>query len=148
MKNETLFNPYYIAIPIVLGIGVIAYLFWKEFDPSIFTSLRPTARMWGGIALAVFCMLNQNLGLTARYKIITSGKLSWKEAFRVNMLCEFTSAATPSAVGGSGLIAVYLHKEGLKGGEGTSVMIACLFLDELFLTLACLIVLLDRKSVV
>lgn len=48
------------------------------------------------------------------------------------MLCEFTSAATPSAVGGSSLIAVYLHKEGLTGGEGTSIMIANLFLDELF----------------
>ena len=141
MKKETLFNPCYIAIPIVLGMGVIAYLFWKDFDLSIFASIHPDGRMCGGIALAVFCMLNQNLGLTARYKIITCGKLSWVEAFRVNMLCEFTSAATPSAVGGSGLIAVYLHKEGLKGGEGTSVMIACLFLDELFLTLACLIVL-------
>lgn len=57
------------------------------------------------------------------------------------MLCEFTSAATPSAVGGSSLIAVYLHKEGLTGGEGTSIMIANLFLDELFLAFACLAIL-------
>lgn len=142
MKNEVLFNPFYIAIPIVLGLSVIGYLFWKEFDPSLFETLRPTARMWTGILLAVFFMLCQNFALTQRFKVLVGHKLSWKQAFRVNMLCEFTSAATPSAVGGSSLIAVYLHQEGLSGGEGTSIMIANLFLDELFLSLACILVLL------
>lgn len=141
MKNEILFNPFYIALPIVLGLSVIGYLFWQEFDPALFSSLRPTARTWTGILLAVFFMLCQNLALTQRFKVMVGRKLSWKQVFRVNMLCEFTSAATPSAVGGSSLIAVYLHKEGLSGGEGTSIMIANLFLDELFLSLACLLVL-------
>ena len=138
MKKETLFNPYYVALPIVLGLAVIGGMFWKEFDPSMFASLKPDARMWCGIVLAALFMVCQNLALTQRFKILVGKKLSWKQVFRVNMLCEFTSAATPSAVGGSSLIAVYLHKEGMTGGEGTSVMIANLFLDELFLDLACL----------
>ena len=142
MKKETLFNPYYVAIPIVLGLLVIAGMFWKEFDPEIFASIKPDAQMWAGIALAALFMVCQNLALTQRFKILVGRKLSWKQVFRVNMLCEFTSAATPSAVGGSSLIAVYLHKEGLTGGEGTAVMIANLFLDELFLSLACIGVLL------
>lgn len=141
MKKETLFNPYYIAIPIVLGLSVIGGMFWKEFNPRMFASIRPDAQMWFGIILAVLFMVCQNLALTQRFKILVGKKLSWKQVFRVNMLCEFTSAATPSAVGGSSLIAVYLHKEGLAGGEGTSIMIANLFLDELFLSLACLVVL-------
>lgn len=141
MKNEVLFNPFYIAIPIVLGLSVIGYLFWQEFDPALFTTLRPTPRMWFGILLAVFFMVCQNFALTQRFKILVGRKLSWRQVFRVNMLCEFTSAATPSAVGGSSLIAVYLHQEGLSGGEGTSIMIANLFLDELFLSLASILVL-------
>lgn len=146
MKKETLFNPFYLAIPIVLGLSVIAYLFWQEFDPSIFAVLKPDARMWCGVILAVLFLVSQNLALTKRYKIFAGHKLSWKQAFRVNMLCEFTSAATPSAVGGSSLIAVYLHKEGLSGGEGTTIMIANLFLDELFLSLACVLILLVFPS--
>ncbi len=142
MKKETLFNPYYVALPIVLGLAVIGGMFWKEFNPSMFASFRPDARMWFGIILAALFMVCQNLALTQRFKILVGKKLSWKQVFRVNMLCEFTSAATPSAVGGSSLIAVYLHKEGMTGGEGTSVMIANLFLDELFLAVACLAVLL------
>ena len=116
MKKETLFNPFYLAFPIILGLSVIAYLFWQEFDPSIFAVLKPDWRMWSGIILAVLFLLCQNFALTQRYKLFAGRKLSWKQAFRVNMLCEFTSAATPSAVGGSSLIAVYLHKEGLSGG--------------------------------
>lgn len=142
MKKETLFNPYYVAVPIVLGLLVIAGMFWKEFDPRIFAAIKPDAQMWAGIVLAALCMVCQNLALTQRFKILVGKKLSWKQVFRVNMLCEFTSAATPSAVGGSSLIAVYLHKEGLAGGEGTAVMIANLFLDEFFLSLACVVVLL------
>lgn len=141
MKKETLFNPYYVALPIILGLAVIGGMFWKEFDPSMFASLKPNGRMWSGIILAALFMVCQNLALTQRFKILVGKKLSWKQVFRVNMLCEFTSAATPSAVGGSSLIAVYLHKEGLTGGEGTSIMIANLFLDELFLGIACLAVL-------
>lgn len=137
-KKEKLFNPFYAFIPILLGVAVIAYLFKQEFDPELFSTLKPNARMWGGILLAVFFMVNQNLAMTQRFKIIVGDKLSWLQVFRVNLLCEFTSAVTPSAVGGSSLIAVYLHKEGLKGGESTTIMIVNLFLDELFLTLICL----------
>lgn len=142
MKKETLFNPCYVALPIVLGLAVIGVMFWKEFDSAVFASLIPDARMCSGIVLAALFMVSQNLALTQRFKILVGKKLSWKQVFRVNMLCEFTSAATPSAVGGSSLIAVYLHREGLSGGEGTSIMIANLFLDEFFLSVACIAVLL------
>ena len=99
MKKETLFNPYYIAFPIILGLAVIGGLFWKEFKPSMFASLKPDAQMWCGVILAALFIVCQNLALTQRFKVLVGNKLSWKQAFRVNMLCEFTSAATPSAVG-------------------------------------------------
>lgn len=141
MKEETLFNPRYLLLPVVIGLGVIGWLFWRECDWSVLASLRPDGRMWLGVALACGCMVCQNLALMGRFRLMTGGKLSWKQLFRVNILCEFTSAATPSSVGGSSLIALYLYKEGLKGGEGTTIMISCLFLDELFLSVACVLVL-------
>ena len=77
MKKETLFNPYYVAVPIVLGLLVIAGMFWKEFDPGIFTAIKPDAQMWAGIVLAALCMICQNLALTQRFKILVGKKLSW-----------------------------------------------------------------------
>lgn len=70
MKKETLFNPYYVALPIILGLAVIGGMFWKEFDPSMFASLKPNGRMWCGIILAALFMVCQNLALTQRFKIL------------------------------------------------------------------------------
>ena len=67
MKKETLFNPFYLAFPIILGLSVIVYLFWQEFDPSIFAVLKPDWRMWSGIILAVLFLLCQNFALTQLY---------------------------------------------------------------------------------
>ncbi len=142
MKNETLLNPRYLLLPVLLGLGVIGWLFAKECDVATFSSIRLSGKMGAGIALAVLCMLCQNFALTARYRMMAGGRLSWRQSFRVNVLCEFTSAATPSSVGGASLIPLYLHKEGLNGGEGTAVMISCLFLDELFLAVSCVAILL------
>ena len=64
-------------------------------------------------------------------------KLSWRQAFHTNLLCEFTSAITPSAVGGSGLIVLFLKAEGVPAGKGTAVMMSTLFLDELCLVVVC-----------
>ena len=63
--------------------------------------------------------------------------LSWGQAYRENLLCEFSSATTPSSVGGSGLIALYLKAFGIPAGKGIAVTISTIFLDELFFILAC-----------
>lgn len=68
--------------------------------------------------------------------------LSWRHVFNVNVLCEFTSAVTPSSVGGSSLIVLFLKKEGVEMGRASAIMVACLFLDELFLVLLCPLILL------
>jgi uncharacterized protein (TIRG00374 family) len=48
------------------------------------------------------------------------------------MLWEFTSAITPSTVGGTAVAVVFLHKEGISVGRSTSVVLATSFLDELY----------------
>lgn len=74
MKKETLFSPYYVALPIILGLAAIGGMFWKEFNPSMFASLKPNAQMWYGIVLAALFMVCQNLALTQRFKILVGKK--------------------------------------------------------------------------
>ena len=135
-------NRLHIAAAVIIGLSVIAWLFYKDFDPTAFRCLTPSPRMAAGIAMAVAAFCLQNFGLTWRYRLLTQGALTWRQALRVDLLCEFTSAVTPSAVGGSSLIFVYLYKEGMNAGKSTAVMIASLFLDEFFLTLSCVAVVL------
>lgn len=131
----------YVIIPIVIGLAVIAWLFYKDFDPELFASIQFSGRMLAGILLAFLFMFGRDLGLMCRYRIISDYILNWRQAFRVNMLCEFTSAVTPSAVGGSSLIVLFLNREGINAGKSTTLMITSLFLDELFLVIFCPIIL-------
>lgn len=92
------------------------------------------------ILLAWACMIGRDFGLTWRFHALTEGSLSWSRALRVDMLCEFTSCITPSAVGGSAFGMFYLNREGIEFGRATTLMMSTLFLDELFFVVACPIV--------
>lgn len=78
-------------------------------------------------------MAGRDFGLTWRFRTLTDHDITWGQALRVNMLCEFTSAVTPSTVGGSSFGMIYLTGEGLNFGRSTAIMITTLFLDELFM---------------
>ena len=131
------FKTGYILLPVLIGLLVVGWLFYREFNPELFSGIRFSWRLVGGLLLAVLFMFGRDGGLMWRFRFITDRELTWRQAFRVNMLCEFTSAVTPSAVGGSSLIVLFLNKEGINAGRSTALTISCLFLDELFLVLAC-----------
>jgi uncharacterized membrane protein YbhN (UPF0104 family) len=46
------------------------------------------------------------------------------------MLWEFGSAITPASVGGISLAFFILHKEGIKPGKATSILMFCTYLDN------------------
>lgn len=143
MKKEVKrFKSSYIIVPIAIGLAVIAFLFYKEFDPAIFTNIQFSSRVVLGLLLAFLCIFGRDFGLMLRYRLITDRQLTWRQVFRVNMLCEFASTLGPTSVGGSALIMLFLNREGVKAGKSTVLMITCLFMDELFLVIFCPIILL------
>lgn len=92
---------YKILIPVFIGLGVVAWLFHDEFSAEVWDSIHFDSHVIICIALAWLCMIGRDFGLSWRFRAITDRQLKWKQAIRVNMLCEFTSAVTPSSVGGS-----------------------------------------------
>ena len=68
---------------------------------------------------------------------LTDRKLTWRQAWKVDMLCEFTNCITPSAVGGSSLGMIFLNSPGNRDGRATTLMLTTLFMDELFFVIAC-----------
>ena len=132
------FKTGYILLPVLIGLSVVGWLFYREFNPELFSGIRFSCLLYTSPSPRdVLFMFGRDGGLMWRFRFITDRELTWRQAFRVNMLCEFTSAVTPSAVGGSSLIVLFLNKEGINAGRSTALTISCLFLDELFLVLAC-----------
>lgn len=132
------FSPIKLIIPVVIGLLVTAYLFYKEFSDKDISRVSFTLGTLLTLIPAVLLMFLRDFCNIYRFRLLTSPEhLSWMQAFRINLLCEFTSAVTPSAVGGSSLVAVFFKVEGISAGRGISVMISALFLDELFFVVAC-----------
>lgn len=125
------------ALPIVIGVGVVVWLFLKDFNPAALSMLTFDTRTVLALAACLLFVFGRDFGLAWRFRTITDGRLSWRRAFRVDLMCAFTSAITPSAVGGSALAIFYLNREGIKVGQATTLTLTTLFLDEMFFVVFC-----------
>lgn len=122
--------------PVLLGLGVVAFLFYREFNPAVFNDFHITWRSIMWIFISFACIFGRDLGYVIRLRILSrkvAGEaLSWGAALRVIMLWEFTSAITPGAVGGTSVAIVYVNKEGISVGRSSTIVMLTSFLDELY----------------
>lgn len=139
-----------VLLPVAIGLAVIVLMFLydarKENLKVVWDSIHFTPWSVFCIFLAVLCMCGRDFGLIWRFRELTNNSLSWKQAWEVDMLCEFTNCITPSAVGGSSLGPVFLNSEGIEFGKATTLMLTTLFMDELFFVLSSPVVVLLTPS--
>lgn len=121
-----------IYLPIVVGLGFVGFMLYRSLDLSTFSIVRFTWQTAFWLFVAVILVVFRDLGYIIRIRLLSDNEYTWMQAFRVIMLWEFTSAVTPSAVGGTSIAMLYLHKEGLSLGRSTSVVLTVSFLDELY----------------
>lgn len=118
--------------PIVIGLGVVGYMFYKDFNPAVFDviTFSWSALFW--VFVAFLFMFGRDIGYIMRIRVLSGNQLSWRQAFRIIMLWEFTSAITPSAVGGTSVAIVYVHKEGISIGRSSAIVMLTSFFDEVY----------------
>lgn len=125
-------KPSNILAPIIIGLGVVGYMIYQEVDVESLSLLDFTTKSVLLLILAFLFMVGRDFGYMWRMRILSANELSWKKVFRIIMLWEFTSAVTPSAVGGTSLAVIYVHKEGLSVGKSTAIVMLTSFFDELY----------------
>lgn len=129
---RTLLNPRNQIIPIVLGLGVAAYLLYSDFNPEAYKAIQWNAKALLFVFLALLMVAIRDVGYMFRIRILTNNEISWRNSFDVIMLWEFASAISPSVVGGSGVALFIVNREGIKLGRSTAVVMVTAMLDELF----------------
>ena len=145
-KLQEKFSPRKMILPILLGLGVIAYMFYSTYEPGQVQTLVQANFFWVGMALLV--LLVRDLGYIYRIRYITDKVLSWKQSFSVIMLWEFASCALPSIVGGSTLVAYVLFKEKIPLGKSIAQVMVTSMLDNLYFVLAVPLVLYFTRGIV
>ena len=126
-----------IVWPILFGLSFTwAMLYYQLHDKKFsFESLQFTSTTFLWLFVAWLCMAVRDVGYIMRLRVLSDNRLTWRKAFRVIMLWEFTSAITPSSVGGTSVAVVYIHKEGITVGKSASIVLLTSFLDELYFVL-------------
>lgn len=89
-------------------------------------------RFWCFLLLAVVFMLGRDVGYMWRIRTLSDNQLSWLQSMRIIILWEFTSAITPSAVGGTSVAILYVTKEGVNLGKSSAMVMATSLLDEIY----------------
>ena len=135
-------RPSRIVLPILIGIGFSGYMLYNEYEPGSFSAMQLTLKTAFWIAVSFLFMVFRDFGYIYRIRLLSNRQLSWRKAFSVIMLWEFTSAITPSAIGGTSVAIFFINKEGIKIGRSTAIVMVTSFLDELFFIIAFPIVLL------
>jgi glycosyltransferase 2 family protein len=133
-----------LILPMLLGLGVIGYMLYENYEPGQLRTLLQASPFWLGMALLV--LLVRDYGYMHRIRYITEKDLSWKQSFQVIMLWEFASCALPSVVGGSTIAAYILFKEGIALGKSIAQVMVTAMLDNLYFILAVPVVLLFAKG--
>jgi uncharacterized protein (TIRG00374 family) len=141
-----------IIYPILIGIGVVAWMFYHELHskagtlkPSDLAIFNFSAKLVFFLLLALVFMIMRDIGYMMRIRILTNNQLNRRQAFKIIMLWEFSSALMPSAVGGTTIAMFFINKEGISFGRSTSVVMATSFLDEMYFIVMFPILLLTIK---
>lgn len=116
---------------------MVVWLFAKEFNLEEWHDMTFSRYALLGFLFAAIFIAGRDFGLTWRFRHLSDGDLSWRQSLRVCLLCEFTSAVTPTAVGGSAFSLYFMNREGLTLGRSTTLMMTTLFFDELIFVVLC-----------
>ncbi|OFY66667.1 MAG: hypothetical protein A3H98_09820 [Bacteroidetes bacterium RIFCSPLOWO2_02_FULL_36_8] len=120
-----------IFLPLLIGIGVSVYLVYDKISWSQINELKTANLFW--IWASVIMLFLRNGGYIYRLRLITEKELSWKASFNVVMLWEFTSAVTPTAVGGTAIAAFFLLSEKIPLARAIAFVVVTAVFDNLFL---------------
>ncbi|MDG1477723.1 MAG: lysylphosphatidylglycerol synthase transmembrane domain-containing protein [Vicingaceae bacterium] len=131
-KVSQLFTVKRIAIPVIVGLIVTAYMLYSNTDWAEFGKVKWRWKSFLWILGGLLMMVLRDIAYMYRIKVLTDNKINWRNSFDVIMLWEFSSAVTPGIVGGTGVALYILKKEGLSLGKSTSTVMLTALFDQLF----------------
>lgn len=126
-------SPYRIIIPALLGLAGVFYMLWRNFDPEEFKRIQWTSHVYFWIGMGILTILIRDLSYAFRLRALTNKELSWWKCIEVVIIWEFSSAVSPSALGGSAVAFFILSQEKLSVARTVTIVTYTIVLDALFM---------------
>ena len=110
--------------------GVIYY----TYTPGVLDNLA--AKRMPGLGIALVVSFLRVWFTAAKFRVLSEKKVSWLGVFRIVLTWDFTSAVTPSTIGGAPMATYAMTKEGLNLGEATAIILFSVLLDQIWFAIA------------
>ncbi|MBL7815519.1 MAG: flippase-like domain-containing protein [Saprospiraceae bacterium] len=120
------------VLPILLGLGVVAFLVLRNFDFEKIKHIHWSAATFGWIALAFALMVIRHLAFSLRMWVLAQGHFSFVKCIELVMIFEFSLCITPTTAGGAAVSLFVLTQEHLSAARTTTIVLYKVVLDTLF----------------
>ena len=121
-----------VILPILLGLGVVGYLMWNQYDPKEFSQINWNAHTTFWILFSVFLLVVRHLAYAFRLRILSDGEFSWLKCIELIFIWEFSSAVSPTSIGGSAVALFVLSQEKLSTAKTATIVVYSAVLDTIF----------------
>lgn len=121
-----------IIVPMLIGAGVVGYMFYSQFKPEEFAKISWTDHTTFWVSFAVFLLFVRHMAYASRLRILSEKAFSWKKCIELVFIWEFSSAVSPTSVGGSAAALFVLSQEKLSTAKTTTIVLYSAVQDALF----------------
>lgn len=118
--------------PVLLGLGVVGWMMYRQLDFEELANINWTISILWWLLLAVGMYVLRHIFYAWRLMIMTDNAFSFWKSMQLIVIWEFSSAVSPTSVGGAGVALVLLAQEKLSGAKTVSVVLYSMVVDTLF----------------
>jgi uncharacterized protein (TIRG00374 family) len=121
-----------IIFPIVIGLAAVGYLMWKNFDPVEFKKISWGTKTAIWVAIGLVMLVARHLAYSFRLWILSDRTFSFAKCIELMFIWLFSSAVTPTSVGGSAVALILLSKEKLSSARTAVIVLYTVVADTFF----------------
>lgn len=121
-----------IMIPILIGVGVVAFLIYKTFDVDAFRNLSWNGKTAIFFGLGVVLYILRHLTLSLRLQEISGREFNLLKSTELIFIWEFASTVSPTSFGGSAVAIFLLAQEKVGGAKSVAMVLYSVLIDTVF----------------
>ena len=128
-----------IMIPVLLGVGVVLIMVIRQLDLTELSNFRWDWVTLGWLSIAILMYVARHLFYAYRLYHITDKAFSFWKCIELIVIWEFSSAISPTSVGGAGVAFLLLSQERLPGEKTVTAVLYTMVLDTLYLLIGIIV---------
>ena len=121
-----------IFIPVLIGLLVVVYLIYIQLDFEELKAISWNEHLLLWILLAISMYVLRHLFYAWRLRILSDKQFSWWKSIELVFIWEFSSAVSPTTIGGSAVALFFLAQEKISSAKSATIVLYTIVLDTLF----------------